>query len=312
MNLITRLLPPPRQWDDPLFRTDARSTRWGASWTLLRRRFWRWGLQMLVLVVIGVALLVCQQVLERSTYFYQSPYNPYYTFTNIMSSVLALVVFGSVAVNLLLDFVGVSAGLSTINSDFNQRRADLIRLTLLRPTEIVAAKHAVAQVRVLRMTFRIMWLRVWTVVLSILTLFWVWIESLTRGNTRLPDTLTTFSIIVIGGLTIATYVMEPYWRMKAITSVGVMQSARNLNGVNATLNAGMALIGFWIGQGAVLIGLVMLLQLLSMFYLTDQWYVFVALFACWALVTAAIYYFYAAITRNSLYQTAYRLASLDN
>ena len=52
---------------------------------------------------------------------------------------------------------------------------------------------------------------------------------------------------IIGTLTAITYIMEPYWRMQAVTSLGVALSARTMHGVSATLNAGFSLIAFWIG-----------------------------------------------------------------
>lgn len=309
-DVFARLIPSPATWDDPLFRTDARGVRWGESRMILRRRWWRWGGQMLLLVIIGVVLFFGEQWLERAVSTYRRPF--YEWFINTLGSFVVLALMGSVALNLLLDFVGISAGLNTISGDFTFGRVDLIRLTLLRPTHIVASKHAVAQMRVLRMTFRIMWLRVWLVVLGGIAMLIALFDSLARGYESLPDLLTTVSVVGVGALTVGTFLIEPYWRMKAITAMGVMQSARNHSGVGATLNAGFALVGFWAGQIAVVFLLAFLLQITVSFYVPDQWFIIGMMYVYWAIITAAIRYFYASIERNSLYQTAYRLATLDN
>lgn len=312
VDLLARLLPPATTWNDPLFRTDARGVRWGESWGLLRRRVWRWGVQMLIVVLIGSILWFTEQTLEYSTRYYRSTSFDFRFILSLLTQYCAIIGFGSVALNLLLDFVGISAGLNTISGDFQMRRVDLMRLTLLRPTGLVASKHHVAQMRVLRMTFRIVWLRVWAVAFGIVVALLAWLQSRADGYDTLPDPLTLIALIGVLALSLGTYIIEPYWRMKAVTALSVMQSARNLHGPSTTLNAGFALIGFWVGQLAVAFALVFVMQLMVSFSLPDAWFAVGALYASWGLITLAIYYYYATITRNSLYQTAYRLATLDN
>lgn len=139
------------------------------------------------------------------------------------------------------------------------RRSDLIRTSLLRPTQIVEAKHKVAQVRALRMTVRSLWGRVWIVVLIAAAGLWspldLWFSYLG------PALFPTIATGIIGALTAITYIMEPYWRMRAVTSLGVALSARTMHGASATLNAGFSLIAFWIGQIVVISGLAFVLQL---------------------------------------------------
>ncbi len=304
---LARLLPPISVWRDPLFRTDARSVKWGVSWMALRGRMFRWGVQMLIVLALSFVLMLG---LRLPSIISMASYSSYYSPLTFVGEFSAVAFVGSIALNVILDFVGISGALGTISSDFNFRRADLIRTSLLRPTQIVEAKHVVAQVRVLRMTFRIMWGRAWIVVLTGAALLGSLIESRANGYSSAPaHQIILFGLI--GALTAVTYVLEPYWRMKAVTSLGVALSARTMHGASATLNAGFSLIAFWISQAVVIIGLGFALQLTIAFYVGDEWMAFIGLFGYWAIITAVIYSFYARIVRSSLYQAAHRLAALD-
>ncbi len=308
---LARLLPPPAAWNDPLFRTDARAVKWGASWVILRGRVFRWSVQMLLVLALSMLLLAVIRWgdLTNAGLGASGPYY-YYTPLSFLGEFLAIAFVGSLALNFILDFVGISGALGTISNDFNMRRSDLIRTSLLRPTQIVEAKHKVAQVRVLRMTVRSMWGRVWIAVLVGAAGLWSLLDS--WANYRGPAVFPTIMIITIGALTAITYIMEPYWRMRAVTSLGVALSARTMHGASATLNAGFSLIAFWIGQIVVIAALAFVLQISFSFYFNEDWIVFALFLVYWAIITATIYMFYARIVRSSLYQAAYRLATMDN
>jgi len=308
-DLFAQLLPPASRWTDPLFRTDARGITWGSSWAALRTRMLRWGVQMLIVMLLSLIAFVILRFLSV-----RGGSSSYYTPLSILAEFLVFAFLGGVALNVILDFIAVSAGLGTISGDFNMRRSDLIRLTLLRPTQIVESKHTLAQVRVLRMTYRIMWLRVWVVVMSVAALLWAWFDNLSRELSGLSTT-SVFNVLVVllvGVLSVFTYIAEPYWRMKAVTSLGVLVSARTMNGVSATMNAGFTLIAFWFGQGFVIFFLLVVLQIMVAFTINEEWFFLIALFCCWAAITGAIYLFYGQISRNSLFQAAYRLATIEN
>jgi hypothetical protein len=303
---LARLLPPPAAWNDPLFRTDARAVKWGVSWVVLRGRVFRWGVQMLLVLALGLLVLAVFRVPTLASINQYSYYSP----LSFLGEFIAMAFVGSIALNLILDFVGISGALGTISNDFNMRRSDLIRTSLLRPTQIVEAKHKVAQVRVLRMTVRSLWGRVWIVVLIAAAGLWSLLDS--WFSYRGPALFPTIATGIIGALTAITYIMEPYWRMRAVTSLGVALSARAMHGASATLNAGFSLIAFWIGQIVVISGLAFVLQLTFTFYVGEDWIAFALLFAYWGIITATIYAFYARIVRSSLYQAAHRLATMDN
>lgn len=308
---LARLLPPPAAWNDPLFRTDARAVKWGVSWMVLRGRVFRWGVQMLLVLALSMLLLAVFRWNDLTNAGF-GPSGSYYYYTplSFLGEFLAIAFVGSIALNLILDFVGISGALGTISNDFNMRRSDLIRTSLLRPTQIVEAKHKVAQVRVLRMTVRSLWGRVWIVVLIAAAGLWSLLDS--WFSYRGPALFPTIATGIIGALTAITYIMEPYWRMRAVTSLGVALSARTMHGASATLNAGFSLIAFWIGQIVVISGLAFVLQLTFTFYVGEDWIAFALLFAYWGIITATIYAFYARIVRSSLYQAAHRLATMDN
>ncbi|MBE2270022.1 MAG: hypothetical protein IAE80_17425 [Anaerolinea sp.] len=303
---LARLLPPPTLWDNPLFRTDARTIRFGSSWRLLRRRTFRWGIQMLVVLAICFGLALANEVLMLNP----NSYSYGYWRNNFLGNFLAFAVLGSIGLNVILDFVAVSASLGTISSDFTENRADLIRLTLIRPTQIVAAKRELARVRVFRMTARIMWLRLWIVVMALAALAYLYFENMQNTAPVTPEVFIGTGLIIL--LTCATYIIEPYWRAQAITAAGVAVSARTRHGISATLNGGFTLIAFWIAQGLIIMVLLFLVQVTAFLYIPDPIIIIGMLFLFWTIITVVIYVFYAAVARNSLYQAAYRLATLDN
>src|SRR5262249_19323827 len=69
------------------------------------------------------------------------------------------VMAASVLITPVLDFLSISAALNSISAEISTGRWDLLRMTLLRPTQIVAAKHGAAQVRVWRPTMLLVGVR---------------------------------------------------------------------------------------------------------------------------------------------------------
>lgn len=148
------------------------------------------------------------------------------------SNLLGILILASLILSFAIDLASASGSTSLINSEVNGGRWDLLRLTLLEGSAIGQAKYAIAQLRVWRITNFVMALRVLVLILllftAVLTPFWN--EDI--GGWSLIELVETFfrnPIELLLGLIIIlvialTYVIEPYWRMKALTAGGLLIS----------------------------------------------------------------------------------------
>lgn len=308
MKLLARLLPPPRQWNDSLFRSQARAIRWGGSWSLMRVYTLTWALHM-VIMVIGTWLIfaVIQALVYQSSGYFPDEWFLAYT-----QGYWGVALFISVAANLVIDFGGMAAGAGAISSEIAAGRFDLIRVSLLRPGQIVVGKYVLAQVKAWRDTVRVMWLRLVVVVGGIGIAAWTVLAgrlAQTGSGQSAFDGLFPYLLSSVAG---ALFIIEPYWRMKAVTAIGVAVSARSLSGMGATLATGLAVLAFWFGQLVIFAGLMFCLS-------TSAWIVFLgeaALAVCAPLfavgIGAVIYGFYSIVQQASLRHAAWRLATMES
>ncbi|MBN8638254.1 MAG: hypothetical protein J0M07_23280 [Anaerolineae bacterium] len=305
MNLLARLLPPRRQWDNPLFRSQARLIKWGDSWMRLHNQTLYWALPV-ALLIFGT-WLVFMLFLRYVAY---SPNSFPQHWLLLYSQNFWLAATGASLLTVLaVDFRSIAAGVPVISEEIVSGRYELIRLTSISPVDVIVAKYAVARVRAWRTTARLMWARALLAVFGLVLIAWQWFT--TGVGSTVFDLLYAGAALVVGTCGAVVFVLEPYWRMKALTALGVAISARALSGVSAPLASGLALLAFWWLELVLIVTLALLFSTASLWMLASQLAVLVCMPVVIAGFGAVIYGFYSGIQHASLRHAAFRLALLE-
>ncbi len=284
---------------NPLFAGSVRKLTWGAS------------AKQLVSYSQVCLLAVCGAVL--SLWFLLV----FFDATNDLITAYSLLLVGlSFLAALALDYTSMAAALNSISGEIAAKHWDLLRLTSLTDEQIVLARQGVAQSRTWRLMVFVVTLRVATS-LSLLLTFLLLLDRARPLNlfAAIDLVLLAFGYGWIALFMDAVYIVEPYWRMSAITALAVAISARTQHPL-ASLGAGIAaLLVFWLAQGIVTLLLVggffsSLSQLLQFDQPANQ------LSACVPLVFIAlalwgIYAFYAVLQSWSLRRATGWVAALN-
>lgn len=238
----------------PLFRHEVRHVRWGFSDERIRGYSLRVFLVALVINFLAWLLLSLAFSTPPPFSYYQQSAASWFVYGS-GQQVFALLVFASIGVNLLLDFASTFSGLKSINSEVSAGRWDLLRLTALREEGIVNAKHAAAQVRAWRMMAVTVSIRGVSIILGLFIFAIVPLLVLRDGSfftgvgqTLLREPLGTLLAFITLVLTLVVYVVEPYWRIKAMTALGMVVSSYVLNTPLATLAGVGAIFAVWLAQ----------------------------------------------------------------
>lgn len=242
--------------DSPVFWLETRHRRFVRNFSRQSR--------FLVLVAVGFIVILWAIPLLNATpagssagYYYASSY----AFTS--STTMGWLMVASIGFNFLLDMVCLAMSLNSISGDINRGHWDLLRLTPLRETEIISAKHAFVQIRSWRMTMWVIGLRIGIVVLVLLHLSIIpyldeyennFFEDLSRSFMEYPVEVSS-SLFILSIFTII-YLVEPLWRMRALTALGMAISARIHNLVFSTLAGLGSLIAVWISQAMIMGGII--------------------------------------------------------
>ncbi len=304
----------------PVFRLDARRIRWGHSianlWRHSRRIF---------LVVNGIILFFWVLLLAASATGRLNQ-NDALIYTDTFN-ILALFMFAAIAIDGILDFMCLQAALRTINGEVIAGRWDLLRLTALHERGIVRAKHAAARLRAWRVTMVIASIRASTILLSLFAIFIL--PYILLGYNDLADGLVdgfaydpVNSIVVYITLTITSivYMIEPFWRMQAMTALGMVLSAYIHNTALGLLAAVGAMFGVWILQAIIVAVLAFGLSMLLSVILAPIVFgagvgssiatAFVTLVAC-VITALTIYGFYVLLQTWSLERVVRRIGRLN-
>lgn len=231
-------------FDHPVLAREARRIPWLNGRTLLNASL----RSIMVTVVVSIVLFCGWMLIQRlQPGFYLYPR----WFYNAVQGAMVLLALASVIATLPLDYVSMTTALNSINGEMQAGTWDLLRLTSVREGELVLAKHAGAQLRAWRVTMRVVGLRAAAGVLGLLTVF---LERDLRGvfgysPRGLGDELLyiLFSIVPILAL-FMIFILEPIWRMRAVTALGLAVSARSSDGSGSALLAVGTLMAFWLAQ----------------------------------------------------------------
>jgi hypothetical protein len=234
MKRLYRLTPHQRLSRNPLFALETRRIRWGHSAKAITD-------YSAVLVGVVCAVVALVWLLIRLSERYPSR----------VSDFSILLVALSLIASLLLDYRCLSTALGSINGEAAAGRWDLLRLTALDYRQIVVAKYGVAQVRVWRLMTLITALRLGIVLtLGLNTLIIMLQDSagVTRTSGEIISTLFAQLVLVVVAV---IYVIEPFWRMRMVTALGMAISARARQHASSVLVGIGALAALWLSQGII-------------------------------------------------------------
>ena len=174
----------------------------------------------------------------------------------------------SLADKFLFDFIGIAGGLNLIRSDVTEGRWDLLNLTALPTSYIVASKQAVAEINGWNALIIVMGVRLAVVVLIILHLIVLPILMSMTGHVFLRDNVINFDDLFINTSTVAfilgifltllsaayVYVVEPRWRLRTLAAAGVSYSAQKRD-ISLSMLSGMsAFLQIWMAQVFMAVG----------------------------------------------------------
>ena len=300
MKLLPRLIPHPRHWSEPIFLTEARRVRWGVSPERMRRSTRRW-LGFVVAAVFGTWVILA---LLGGEYADRENFEAY------SQSFAIGLLFLSFGFSVLLDYHSMGVSVRSINGEISARRIDLLRVTPLREMQIIAAKYAGAQVRAWRRTALIMGLRAAAVVVALVG------SLVTRAGERLyPFSAREWFFLIYGHVFLAAvalvFIIEPLWRMRAVTALGLAVSSHATSAIGIVLSSALSVFAFWLAQSILGVVLVAMIGFILIPFVVES-LVVIMLPLVLALVAASIYGFYSLVQVTSLRHAAWRLATMDS
>ncbi len=235
----------------PLFVRDVRRMPWGESEDLLKRSSLRLFLAVQA-VSVGVWLLVAGLM-----YLALADYdrNLYRFATSVVLQADLLIMVATILAGLVLDVMSMRAALNSISGEVLAGRWDLIRLTALHENGVVRAKHSIAQLHTWRPTLIMVAVRfamIWIYVLAYFFAPGILLRDAAQMTSRLSmfvyAPVESLLVLLISAFTAAIYILEPLWRMKAMTALGLTISSYILNGPLAMLASMGAIFAVWLAQ----------------------------------------------------------------
>jgi hypothetical protein len=179
--------------------------------------------------------------------------------SNFEQAVLAgggLNILSAACGGLLLDIAAVNAGLHGHVRALLEGRHDLLRLTGQPQSAFVRAHHAAAQLRVWPVVLLLVGFRAGTLVCSGVAVI-VWLAAVETLRDELWSLFFILAALASWGVLAALALLEPFWRVRAATAVGMWVSSVSTDGISVNLLAIAALFAFWIAQGVVVIALLL-------------------------------------------------------
>jgi hypothetical protein len=256
-----------------------RGIRWGASERVLLRYSAR-----RITIICGALLFIWFVVSLNDLQHYQ--------LSDFVSILFALSFLASLA----LDYTSMTSALGSINGEIIAGRWDLLRISLITIPQIVAAKHGAAQVRAWRLMVTIIALRLAVLLMGVISILLILVHTGTFAFIRPADLILELSLVIAFGL---VYLIEPWWRMRTVTALGVAISARTRAPVSAVLAAGGMVFGIWLLQGLIVFALALALTIIIVPLAFAEYSVLetsiIAPLMFIALVVVTVYGFYSII-----------------
>ncbi len=297
MKRLSRLTPHHHLTSNPLFSFEVRRVRWGATEAILLKTSLRW-----LAIFAAVPLLLWLVLLQGIPHCWDRAGMIVTFFLLVLSLLWALVT----------DFAAMTSGLGSINREITAGRWDLLRLTPLKDDQLIAARHGTVQVRVWRWMMVVIALRLAAVLIALVSLMVALLRDRPASGQSWGDFFIVLLMFVVGGLLL---LLEPFWRMRTVTALGIAVSMRAHTSVSAVLLAGGAIFALWLLQGfiafsiAVIVALV-ILPLALLEYAALQTTILSPL-AFLALISATVYGFYSILQSWSLRRARRWIGSLS-
>lgn len=238
---------------NPVFRFGVRRLRFGRSAETLNRRSRALILRVSALVLALWLLLVIGEYLSMSCARVE-PVFCYYPLVSVSRTFAIGLALLSIGCDVLLDFVCILAGYNTMRMDSDAVHWDLLRLTPMHLEAIINAQHAVAQTRAWLVSVLVVALRIDVLILVLVTAFalpFIFLRNLGDVIGFGYDFLW-LSVVTALVLTAFISVIEPLWRMRAMTALGIGLAARFREPTMAILAAAGNVVGLWIVELIVL------------------------------------------------------------
>jgi hypothetical protein len=220
--------------EHPLYKIEYKQVRWAATLPRFRAVSIR-TIIVSALFMIGVWAFFSWLIARNVSYYY-----------SYWGSEIFLVLLGlTFVVGVVLDFMCMSSSSDAINSDIANGRWDLLRLTALNEQGILSAKHAISQLRCWRTVMVMFGLRLGVSIIALILIIVPTFRAAYFGS----DMVIT---LIILGLMMTVYVLEPFWRARALTAMGIYVSSLNRSTSGTFLTAFFALFVVWLLQSAVI------------------------------------------------------------
>ncbi|MEL6268191.1 MAG: hypothetical protein AAFU54_22650 [Chloroflexota bacterium] len=258
--LANLLLHKPIDTDHPLFGLGVRRRRW---WQRGHRPL-RYGIEVVVWTVLMLTVAWAVMVLVRyMAMVLNNPGSANYRTWNLTNDIMMTVLWsGAVSLSLsyLLDFIVMALTVNSISGERTAHRWDLLELTPLTGQSIVETLHSTNQLRVWRMTMIVVGTRIATLVCLLMYPFVL--LPVFEGQS-LFDMLNSFWYNPIQntyvGMWLAllafVWVIEPVWRLRATTALGMAISAQYERLVIAMSVAFLSMVGIWVTMIGVVGGM---------------------------------------------------------
>jgi hypothetical protein len=264
--------------DNPLYIRDAGRIRWARTQGDLRRKSIAW-IGWIVVGLFGCSIL----------------------FVVRDSSLLGWLMLGSIALDALLDLVCLVFTINTINGEIIAGRWDLLGLTSLTAEQIVYAKYAVGQLRAWRMMLIVTGVRFAVALLAVVSfviniLRWGWRENF----------VNTIQFILIFALFFAIYLIEPLWRLRAMTALGMAISVHTRSVVSSVLAGLFGTLAVWLSQGVIFAGIIFVFSLFARGTYQSESLACLLFLAC-GTVALAVYNYYRLLGRYCLRRVVRRV-----
>lgn len=216
-------------------------------------------LALIVLPLIGVWAVLVEIRLEEARTTLSATIDRDLVILDATQELIGWLFLTSIGLALVLDVAGILSSVGSINRERQSGHWSLIRLTNLNRHAVVKAKHILAQEYAVRVLIVVINLRLSVIILFALFSIVVQLPSDGRTNFELfqqaldEDRTESLLSLTLISLFLLIYVIEPLWRIRAVTAFGTALSAR-IGGASQALMAGLASIAFmWISQGILLI-----------------------------------------------------------
>ncbi|NDJ59637.1 MAG: hypothetical protein GYB67_00850, partial [Chloroflexi bacterium] len=238
--MFRRLLPHHKLTTNPLFVAETRHSRWGHSADALLRRSRLW-LLIGAGATLGIYLLLVVLTRLGTPSWFPWP-------SVLAETLLVIFAVGFPATTVAIDGASISATMNSINREIVSGRWDLLRLTGQRDSALIAAKHSAGQLRAWRTLSLVLGYRLAVALAALAVIGWVLtieIRSLSGSSVGAGSDFTlfilSFSLMIIGlG---AVFVIEPLWRLRAMTALGVWVSGRTRNPTTAGIVSFVIVLG---------------------------------------------------------------------